>query len=123
MAGNQNQVLGHVYSKTFDWLDRALHGVAPDVEPEADLASADPPELQVLIEKCRTRMTKLLLTALDDGARGELAQFLTTGLGPAGAVSHKARKMREERLTERWLAGHFGHSVPTAAGWRDPRET
>ncbi len=123
IAGTQHQVLGHVYGKTFDWLDSALHGVAADDSADAPLAEQAAPELEALVAKCRSRMTKLLLSALDAPAQAALAQCLDTGRGENGAVSQKAHKLREERLTERWLAGHFGHRVPTLAGWRDPRET
>ncbi len=121
MAATQHQVLGHVYRKTFDWLDTALQGAAPDADPDAEVAMAAAPELDVLVGQCRTRMNKLLQSALDDEARGALAQFLADDPG-AGGISKNARKMRQERLTERWLAGAFGHRVPTLTGWRDPRE-
>ena len=122
IAANRNQVLGHVYGKTFEWLDNALHGAAPDADPDAPVAAAMPPELDLLVEKCRARMTKLLLSALDDGDQAALAAFLAASPDPNAGLSHKARKLRLERLTERWLGGAFGHRVPTLAGWRDPRE-
>ena len=123
IASNSNQVLGHVYGKAFDWLDGNLQGAAPDADPDVEIAPSEPLESALLVEKCRSRMSKLLVLALDDGARASLDAFLAAAPGAGGALSQKARKTRQERLTERWLAAHFGHRVPTLAGWRDPRES
>ncbi len=122
LAATQHQILQHVYGKTFDWLDAALQGARPDEDPQAQVEPGTPPDFAALVEKCRARMTKLLVSALDDHAQAELQQFLATEQSPGGALSAKARKLRQERLTERWLAGHFGHHVPTQSGWRDPRD-
>lgn len=117
----QSAAVAHVYGKTFDWLDRALQGADPDAAPDAAMAPTAAPELAVLVETCRRRMNKLLAAALPPAEALQLTAHLREQAIATGTLSAKARKMREERLTERWLAGHFGHHVPTLAGWQDPR--
>lgn len=122
LAATDHRVVSHVYTKAFAWLDDALQGADPDAALDEEVPPADAPDLADLVAKCRSRMNKLLVSALDDTARTALTQHLTDHALPAGTLSHKAAKQREERLTERWLAGHFGHRVPTLTGWRDPRD-
>jgi hypothetical protein len=123
IASNANQVLSHVYGKAFDWLDGTLQGAAPEVDPATELPQTEPPDSTALVEKCRARMNKLLVLSLDDAAKASLEQLLADDLKASAGLSQKARKVRQERVTERWLAAHFGHRVPTLTGWRDPRES
>lgn len=108
----------HVYGKAFDHLDGALHGVAADVEPHAELQPQGTPDLPLVVEKCRSRMTKLLQAGLNNDQRLALQRELEEARETWSSLSRKALKMREERVIDRFLARQFAHHVPTLTGWK-----
>ena len=115
-------ILTHVYGKAFDWLDKGLHGVPADVDPDAPVAVQAVPDTDAVVEACRSKMTKLLRTALTDGQSADLEATLRADRVPAGTISRKAAAAREARTVELFLATIFAHRVPTRLGWQDPRD-
>lgn len=107
-----------MYAKAFEALDGGLQGVPTDAAPDAVLDVRGEPGFHELIDKCRARMTKLLLGALAASDRDALAAALAADSVAPGTLGRKALQARQARQTEVFLARRFGHFLPTATGWQ-----